>query len=288
MSSSIQRKFVLKFAISILENAGNKLIPAILEEFAKNPDLFTLILCEKMSNDLRLTIAKWVVEKIIPAPVEEEPAEEEPVEEEPVEKIIPAPSEEESDEEKPVEEEPVEKIIPAPYEEEPDEEVPDKEEPDKEEPVEKIIPAPYEEEPDEKEPDKEEPDKEGFTIVSARSQKSTRSKAQAQAPPSYRTPRHSGCMKCGGSVQVYNGEPNSYCSGCYNGMKPDCKRNGCKNKCNSYTDHYGDLCYNPTCKECWEDRPRCKECKKVQVAFDPYREKFNPLCGDCHSVTNKY
>ncbi len=276
--------FRLKLAISILENAENaENVSALLAVFGQNLKFLKRILEEKISNDLRLKIAKWVVEnsfpveKIIPAPVEEEP----------VEKIIP-PVEEEPAKEKPAEEEPAKE---KPAEEKPAEEKSDEEEFDEEEPAEEESDEEEfdEEKPAKKEPAEEEPDEKGFTVVY---HKSTRPKAQAQAQkPSYRTPRtlHTPrCLECDGSVQVYNGEPNSYCSGCYNGMKPDCNRNGCKNKCNSYTDYYGNLCYNHTCKECWEDRPWCKKCKKVQVAFDPYREKFNPLCGDCHSVTNKY
>lgn len=253
----IVSSFRLKLAISILENAEN--VSALLAVFGQNLKFLKRILEEKISNDLRLKIAKWVVEKIIPAPVEEEPAEEEPAKEEPVEKIIP-PSEEESDEEESDEEEPVE-------------EEPAKEEPAEEEPVEK------------------ESYNDGFTTVSY---KSTRWNAQApwskaQAQQSYRTPHNSNCLKCGVvPVQFYNGEPNPYCSGCYNKLKPDCKRNGCKNKCNSYTDSDGYLWYNDTCKECWENRPQCKQngCE-TQVAFDSYNRKFNPLCGWCHS-TKKY
>jgi len=260
MSSTTTLTFSQKLLFSILKSTQKEELFPIIKNFEKKPEILKRIL-PLLPRDTTNKIVQCLIEQIFSA--EEESVEEESAEEESPEEES---DEEESDEEESVEEESDEEES---AEKEPPKKEPAEEEPAEEEPVVSCWAA-------EEEPAEEEPVVSCWAgVVSHDSKK--------PAPHSHRVSRHSGCTKCGEQVKVYNGKPNDYCSGCYNKTKPECRMKGCKNKCNSYTDYNGDLCYNPTCKKCWENRPFCENCRNVQVGLNPFTEEFNPLCGFCHN-----
>lgn len=124
-----------------------------------------------------------------------------------------------------------------------------------------------------------------LTVAKNSSSQQTVSHPPAQpTPQSHRKSRHSGCKECGGGVQVYDGEPNPYCSECYNRLRQNCSVQGCTNKCHSYIDRNdGTLKFNATCKPHWDNRPWCKgEGCRHQVGFDEKSGEFNPMCRGCH------